>query len=136
VQGLSFTEWNAGPNLDHAMRSEGFQVKIGVDANGFVYGGNRWNCGTWMDKMGDSAEAGNRGIPATPRDGSAVELVGLVKRALRCVKQLLKQKDARWHWEVVSVTKEGKDSHISYEEWEEWIQESFELNFYIPKGIL
>jgi glycogen debranching enzyme len=102
MEGISFREWNAGSNLDHAMRSEGFDIEVGVDSNGFVYGGNRWNCGTWMDKMGDSAEAGNRGIPATPRDGSAVELVGLMKRALRFVNELLRKKDMRWPWEIVS----------------------------------
>jgi glycogen debranching enzyme len=105
MQGISFREWNAGANLDHAMRNDGFDIQVGIDSNGFVFGGNRWNCGTWMDKMGDSAEAGNRGIPATPRDGSAVELVGLLKRCLRCVNELIQRGDPRWPWEIVSFEK-------------------------------
>ncbi len=68
VNGTTFLEHNAGPQIDEHMRVEGFYNTIGVDlSTGFVFGGNRYNCGTWMDKMGSSYEANNKGLPSSPR---------------------------------------------------------------------
>ena len=66
--GITFTEKGAGPGLDRDMTPPGFVVSASVDWDtGFVRGGSQYNCGTWMDKVGESSWAGNKGIPATPR---------------------------------------------------------------------
>ncbi|KAK4615811.1 Glycogen debranching enzyme [Fulvia fulva] len=126
--GMHFREYNAGPELDSQMKSEGFQIDIEVNwKNGFIYGGNEWNCGTWMDKMGDSVRAGNKGHPGTSRDGAPVEITGLQYSAIKWVADL--NAAGKFKYDGVQ-TKDGK--HVTYAQWAKLIRDNFEHYYYIP----
>ncbi|XP_032420985.1 glycogen debranching enzyme isoform X2 [Xiphophorus hellerii] len=130
LEGISFRERNAGPKIDRNMRDEGFNVVAKVDpATGFVTGGNRFNCGTWMDKMGESDRARNKGMPATPREGAAVEIVGLSKSAVRWLVEL--QSKELFPYDGVKVHRDGTDVFILYTEWNKQLQQSFEVEFWV-----
>ncbi|XP_043206141.1 glycogen debranching enzyme-like isoform X1 [Amphibalanus amphitrite] len=130
-EGLSFRERNAGFQIDRDMSDQGFNNQIGVNMEtGFVFGGNVHNCGTWMDKMGSSEHAGNKGKPATPRDGSAVELVGLSRATVGWLAKL--HKGGKYPYEGVTKTDEqGTYVGWKWEEWAERIDKNFEKLFYI-----
>lgn len=128
AKGISYREANAGPNLDCQMKPEGFDVKVYIDWDtGLVHGGSRFNCGTWMDKMGESERAGNKGVPGTPRDGADVELQGLLKSTLRFVNEL----NGKGLFPYVDVEKPD-GSKITLKDWEELLQNNFERCFYVP----
>ncbi|KRY68177.1 Glycogen debranching enzyme, partial [Trichinella pseudospiralis] len=128
--GTNFREVNAGAQIDEHMRDDGFNVEIGVDkSTGFVYGGNAWNCGTWMDKMGSSDLAGNRGMPATPRDGSAVELIGLSYAVISWLSYAHQSKV--YPFNGVRKRKSG-DETWTWETWKIMLIENFERHFWIP----
>ncbi|XP_042353402.1 LOW QUALITY PROTEIN: glycogen debranching enzyme-like [Plectropomus leopardus] len=130
LEGISFRERNAGSKIDMNMRDEGFNVAVKVDpATGFVSGGNRFNCGTWMDKMGESERARNKGMPATPRDGAAVEIVGLSKSTVRWVVELHSQ--GLFPYDGAKVHRNGKEVFISYSQWNQQLQQSFEAGFWV-----
>ncbi|CBZ54178.1 putative glycogen debranching enzyme [Neospora caninum Liverpool] len=128
AKGIDFREWNAGRQIDEHMRDEGFNVRVFMDpSNGLIFGGNRFNCGTWMDKMGSSDKAGNRGLPATPRDGAAIEIIGLLKSTLRFVTRLPEE---FFPYKTVT-TSSGQE--MTYVRWNSLLDARVEKCFYVPK---
>ncbi|GAW10005.1 glycoside hydrolase family 13 protein [Lentinula edodes] len=131
AMGIHFKEYNAGPNLDMQMRDEGFNIDIDVDwKTGLILGGNAFNCGTWMDKMGESQKAGTKGQPGTPRDGAPVEITGLVKSALTWLDGLSSK--GKFPFKGVQAIVDGKERLVTYKEWADLIQASFEQCYYVP----
>ncbi|CAF3415506.1 unnamed protein product [Rotaria sp. Silwood1] len=115
------------------MSDEGLNNKIGIDTKtGFVYGGNRWNFGTWMDKMGSSDKANNKGQPTTPRDGSVVKLVGLSRTVIACIIQM--NQEAHYPYDSVETsTGIGGKMTLLFPEWLNQIDENFEKEFWIDE---
>ncbi|KZT59916.1 glycoside hydrolase family 133 protein [Calocera cornea HHB12733] len=131
ADGIHFREYNAGPNLDMQMTDAGFNIDIYVDwKSGIIFGGNKHNCGTWMDKMGESYKAGNKGHPGTPRDGAPVEITGLLASTLRWLDQLSSKK--AFPYKGVEAEIDGKRRLVTYKEWHSLLMESFEYNYYVP----
>ncbi|KAH6709101.1 putative glycogen debranching enzyme [Leptodontidium sp. MPI-SDFR-AT-0119] len=128
--GMSFREANAGPGLDMQMSSAGFQQDIKVDwTNGLIFGGNQNNCGTWMDKMGESATANSKGVPGTPRDGSAIEIAGLLYSTLVWVSKL--HDEGKYKYAGVSTTSPDLKV-ITFANWASRIKANFEKCYYVP----
>ncbi|KAL5336272.1 hypothetical protein BJX70DRAFT_373166 [Aspergillus crustosus] len=128
AQGLSFREYNAGPDLDMQMKPEGFQIDINVDwETGLIFGGNQSNCGTWQDKMGESEKAGSKGVPGTPRDGAAIEITGLVYSALVWIADL--NDKGFYPYDKVEI---GDGKSITFKEWAAKIKTNFERCYYVP----
>jgi len=133
--GIYFRERNAGPQLDNKMKPEGFDIQITVDIEtSFIFGGNQYNCGTWMDKMGESYRAGNFGTPATPRDGAAIEIVALLKYTLKWVKSLSEEHPTLFPYKGVEVLNRNHNTLVffSWKDWEDKLQMNFEKYFWIP----
>ncbi|KAI1779850.1 glycoside hydrolase family 13 protein [Hypoxylon cercidicola] len=128
ASGLKFREANAGPSIDSQMRDEGFNIEVNVDwTNGIVFGGNQFNCGTWMDKMGESERAGSKGIPGTPRDGAAIEITGLLYSTLKWLAGL--HADGKYPYK--GVTK-ADGSEITFSAWADLVKSNFEYCYYVP----
>ena len=130
-QGIEFREWNAGTAIDAHMKDGGFNVKIHCsETTGFCFGGNKDNCGTWMDKMGSSWQ--NKGVPATPRDGAPIELVAMQYSILTWLADL--HKDGKIPMGSVRVNKKGVDKDVRFDEWAAKMKEHFERCFWVPES--
>ena len=128
--GINFREWNAGTRIDSHMVDEGFNVHVELEPNTWLpSGGNSSNCGTWMDKMGGSEKAGNKGVPATPRDGVDVEIAGLCKSTVHWLAELYEK--GKFPFEGVRM--KNTLSITSYSEWDKHILDNFERCFWIPE---
>lgn len=101
---------------------------------------------TWMDKNGSSAKTGNKGLPATPRDGAPVEITGLLKSTLNWLDGL--SKAGKFPFKGVNATSEstspsllvlsanlsvrGEKTFVTYKQWSDLLQKSFERCYYVP----
>lgn len=129
VVGIKFREENAGVQLDEQMTDPGFNIEVSWDpSNGFIFGGNVHNCGTWMDKMGSSSKANNKGVPSSPRDGADIEIIALLYSSINHIISLQKSSNQFPHKGVTHP----KSGYISYSEWLSLIKANFERCFYIP----
>ena len=128
---MDFREWNAGTAIDAHMKDAGFNVKVHCsETNGYCFGGNVDNCGTWMDKMGSSDWTKNRGKPATPRDGAPIELVAMQYSILSWLAEL--HRTGKIPMDGVDFTKNGQTKHDRFEDWAAKMKSNFEKAFWIP----
>lgn len=126
--GIKFREWGAGFDMDWNMEYEGFNVYLFLDEEtGFIFGGNHKNQLTWMDKMGSSTKAGNKGVPATPRDGAPIEMTALLYFALDFVIKAHEKK--LFPYDSVPL---NNNRRLGYKDWAEKIKANFEKNYFIP----
>ena len=129
AKGIHFTEWDYGIKNNSYQKKEGFSIDIDLEPNtGFIYGGNYYNNGTWMDKIGASAKGKNKGIPATPRPGADIEIIALVYSSLDFVVNMGKNN----YFKYKSVTLFNNVSY-PYSQWKLLIKDSFEVEFFVNK---
>ncbi|KAK8807354.1 hypothetical protein WA158_004113 [Blastocystis sp. Blastoise] len=129
AHGIRFRERNA-PSIDEHMKDEGFNINIYMDeTTGFIHGGNIYNCGTWMDKMGSSWNT-NKGEPATSRDGAPIEVTCLLASALRWLVQM--NKSGHFPYNGVEYSRDNTVIQLKYEDWLEKIYNHFNEYYYIP----
>ena len=72
---------------------------------------------------------GNIGRPATPRDGSAVEIIGLSMAVTKWLSEM--HKEGKFPYEYVEKNDCGQVIRWTYSNWSDKILENFEKHFWI-----
>uniref|UniRef100_A0A672SGB7 Amylo-alpha-1, 6-glucosidase, 4-alpha-glucanotransferase n=1 Tax=Sinocyclocheilus grahami TaxID=75366 RepID=A0A672SGB7_SINGR len=70
--------------------------------------------GTVVRTMETISDSHNRGVPATPRDGSAVEIVGLCKSAVRWLMTM--NENGNFPYSSVTIHRDGTEQSVSYKD--------------------
>ena len=108
---------------------DAFKVNIYLDLQtGFIYGGNKYNSGTWMNRIGSSSKAKNLNIPATPRDGADIEIIALLFNCLNFVIEL----NYKNYYTYKNVLLNNNEQ-FSFYQWSLLIKKYFEKKFYVNK---
>lgn len=81
--------------------------------------------------MGSSEKAKTKGVPSSPRDGSAVELVGLQASVLRFL-----EKCSDYPYKTVERKNTNNNGIVNwtFKEWAEKIEKNFERYFYVSEN--
>jgi len=110
------------------MQEKGHNIDLWVDwNNGFIYGGNKYNCLTWMDKMGSSQKSGNAGFPGSSRDGAPIEMTALLYLTVKFMAKLYDDEYSPYEGCEIQNKKT-----ILYKDWAALIKSNFEKFYWIP----
>ena len=133
AKGIHFREWDYSIksyfNNNSYLKKEGYNIDIELDPNtGFIYGGNYYNNGTWMNKLGNGEKRKTRGIPVTPRPGADIEIISLLYSNLDFVVNMGNKNYFKYKSVVLS-----NGMNYPYLQWKLLIKDSFEGEFFVKK---
>ena len=125
--GINFKEWFAGHDLEQYLRHMGFEIKININnINGFIFGGNSANNGTWMDRL--NKDHNNKG-PFTPRDGADIEIISLL---YTCLNFVIEMNEKNLYSKKGVVLNNG--INLDFIKWRDLIKENFEKEFFVTNS--
>ena len=124
--GIHFCEWeNDLPENKDLLNIEGCNIDIILEQkNGFLYGGNHCNAGTWMNKF--KYIENKKIVPETHRAGANIEIIALLYSALDFIINMGKI----GVFQYMGITfPNGR--FYTFHEWKSNIKKYFEIEFFV-----